>query len=71
MPEPGAEAAHYLLLPIVLWALTARINPVRLKQRVTQAGWLKAHRALTRFAARWEAGEPTAEQVEEWAITGP
>lgn len=61
----GANA--YLLW----WAQAARIDPVRLEQRVTQAGWLKAYRALTRFAARWKADEPTAEQFEEWAVAGP
>jgi hypothetical protein len=53
------------------WAQAAGIDSVRLEQRVTQAGWLKAYRALIRFAARWEADEPTAEQIEEWAIAGP
>jgi hypothetical protein len=56
---------------LLWWTQAANIDLVRLEQRVTQAGWLKAYRSLTRFAARWQAKEPTAEEIEKWAIAGP
>lgn len=56
----------------LLWkAQEERIDQSRLERRVTQAGWRKAYRALICFASRWENGEPTLEQVEEWAVAGP
>lgn len=56
----------------LLWrAQEARTDRLRLEERVTQAGWLTAYRALLRFAARWEHEGPTREQVEDWAAAGP
>lgn len=56
----------------LLWkAQRARIDGARLGARVAQAGWTRAYRSLIRFADQWEQVEPTLEQVEEWAVTGP
>jgi hypothetical protein len=56
----------------LLWrAQRERIDVERVEDRIERAGWQKAWQSLLRFFSRWERGEPSVEEVEEWANAGP
>lgn len=56
----------------LLWrAQRERMDVERVEDRIERAGWQKALQSLLQFASRREQGEPSGEEVEEWANTGP
>jgi hypothetical protein len=48
-----------------------RVDTARLHHRIREEGWQKALERLISFANRWSDGEPTAGEVEAWALQWP
>jgi len=55
-----------------LWrAAQARMDISRLQNRIREEGWQEALERLMSFAEQWCDDEPTADEVEAWALQWP
>jgi hypothetical protein len=57
---------------LLLWrAQKKRIDADRLARRVAQGGWERALQSLVTFSEEWKTGDPTDQEIEDWARNGP